>query len=216
MNILIIEDDLGLIEQLELGLQGKFNVCTANSTIDAKQLLLRQDLTFDVILADYNLGHSNAFELMKYIYDLPVMPKTIMMSGYATKDIVITALNSGIDHFLEKPFTIEKLINIIDSYSLIKIKIGSYLIDCNLLTISHKNEITKLTQIELNLFLAFYRNLNQIVTKQDLQLKVWGGECKARNNLGTHLTNLKSKLPILNDYLINVRGIGYLLQNPQD
>jgi two-component system phosphate regulon response regulator PhoB len=49
------------------------------------------------------------------------------------------------------------------------------------------------------------------LTRAELQSQVWPNSSISENNLDTHLTNLKKKIPELNKKLSVKRGLGYFL-----
>lgn len=212
MNILIIDDDDTLLSQLQLALNKHYNTTAINNLTGAFEELNK--VKFDLVLLDYNLGLNNGLALMNNINNMDFPPKVIMMTSFATKDLVINALNKGVDQFIEKPFSIKEMREAIDKYkdqSIININGMSINTTQSTALINHQE--IKLTQTELDLFLVFYHSPNKLIPTEIIKEKLWKGDQKAKNNLGTHLTNLKAKLPPLSQKLKNIRGKGYFFEH---
>jgi PAS domain S-box-containing protein len=110
-RILIVEDDLLLLKLSETALSRVGYIVETATTLDAAQNLFDEteqafDLLFsDVVLSDGS-GADLASRLLKKNKNLPI----ILCSGYAEKNIPGNKLNETDYIFLEKPFSIVKLL----------------------------------------------------------------------------------------------------------
>ncbi len=129
-SVLVVDDEKGirrfLFESLEL--QG-YKVETAESYESAEKLIYQKQ--FETVLLDLRLRDRDSLSLIEKIKDLYPNVNIIMMSAYGTIDIAVKALKYGASEFLEKPFSIDKLIKVIKNHECKKEKIfvGNYILE---------------------------------------------------------------------------------------
>ncbi|GCF06575.1 response regulator [Dictyobacter arantiisoli] len=110
-HILVVDDDEGIVEVIQIVLEGEgYVVRTANNRDNLQNLT--DDLP-DLILLDVLLSGDDGRDICKSLKsnattkDIPV----IMLSAHADADKVAAA--GGADDFLEKPFDVDALIDIV-------------------------------------------------------------------------------------------------------
>jgi two-component system response regulator VanR len=111
-RLLVVEDEQGLLEILELNLRSAgYSVSTAADGITAWHLFERERP--DLVLLDLNLPRMSGFRLLELIRsesDLPVL--IITAYDFAEAEEVARYRPNG---FIKKPFDIEQLIESIDT-----------------------------------------------------------------------------------------------------
>lgn len=85
-------------------------------------------------------------------------------------------------------------------------------------SILYKNINIKFTRLEFNLFKLLYLKFNQIVTRKEIQLRVWKFDEYDifSRSIDTHIKQIRRKLSTFSDFdykIITVRGKGYFLTN---
>lgn len=113
MKILIVDDSstmrriIGNVV-MQLGF-AKDNFDEAEDGLRAWKLL--SEAHYDVILTDWNMPNMNGLELVKKIRSEGTHQKTpiIMITTEGGKNEVITALKSGVNNYIVKPFSAEVL-----------------------------------------------------------------------------------------------------------
>ena len=102
-SILIVDDDDGLRESLELVLAGEgYHVSTAP---DGSQALDRLDAApIDLVLCDLRMPGIDGFELIPQITRKHPGVPVILMSAYASDDLAVEAMKRGAYDTLAKPF----------------------------------------------------------------------------------------------------------------
>lgn len=113
MKILIVDDSstmrriIGNVV-MQLGF-AKDNFDEAEDGVKAWKLL--SEAHYDVILTDWNMPNMNGLELVKKIRSEGTHQKTpiIMITTEGGKNEVITALKSGVNNYIVKPFSAEVL-----------------------------------------------------------------------------------------------------------
>ncbi len=114
-RVLIVDDDPAIIEMLVelLERDGRFEVQTAETGFEAG--IRTKEFRPDVIVLDYMLPDINGNAVCRTIRaDASLKDvKIIMVSGVVNPDDVGKLRSEGADEFLQKPFSIEQLVNII-------------------------------------------------------------------------------------------------------
>jgi excisionase family DNA binding protein len=114
-RVLIVDDDPAIIEMLVelLERDGRFEVQTAETGFEAG--IRTKEFRPDVIVLDYMLPDINGNAVCRTIRadDSLKDVKIIMVSGVVNPDDVGKLRSEGADEFLQKPFSIEQLVNTI-------------------------------------------------------------------------------------------------------
>jgi len=111
-EILIVDDDVhfgGLLEEF-LGKQG-FHVSAVSGGEDAVEQLSKRK--FDVALLDLMMPGMDGYEVMDFIKDQELDTNVIVMTGHASTQSAVTSLRKGVYDFLDKPFDLEILSDVI-------------------------------------------------------------------------------------------------------
>lgn len=112
-RVLVVDDDPAIVEMLVelLERDGRFEVETAATGFDAG--LRTRQFQPDVLVLDFMLPDINGNAVCKSIRSDPSLAevKIIIVSGVVNRDDVERLLDDGADDFLQKPFSIEQLVN---------------------------------------------------------------------------------------------------------
>lgn len=209
-EILIIEDDLSLQETLHSVLEERGAVTAVSSCTEAANVLCKQN--FDLIIADYRLADGNGVDLFRSIKESTTNKGVpmILMTGFATKDIAIEAIDLGVVALVEKPFSLEKLLQTYDKVMKTS-AVEDLLLDHELRSAVVDGKHIELTAIEFKILAALMENKNRQLQRHYLEQTVWGSEAKiSKNTLDTHLYNIKKKMPFLRDKIRTIHGSGLI------
>lgn len=101
-SILIIDDDEDqlLILSRILRTQG-FTISTCNTAAEGTQLM--QERYFDAIVLDYLLGDSTGIEFLENLRSFNQLVTVILVTGYSSEHLAISAIRSQCDDLLQKP-----------------------------------------------------------------------------------------------------------------
>lgn len=179
-NILIIDDEIQIRRMLKITLEANdFTVFEAKDgrTGIEQSASCRPQL----IILDLGLPDEDGQIVLKKIRGWSKVPVIILSVRNSEKDI-ITALDSGADDYLTKPFNIGELLariraalrhNLPEQSSPV-FKTGSLEIDFTTRIVKRKNEIVKLTATEFSLLSLFIRNAGKVLTHSFILKEVWG------------------------------------------
>ncbi|MDH5464443.1 MAG: sigma-54 dependent transcriptional regulator [Thiovulaceae bacterium] len=109
MKIALVEDDINMRKSLEIAISDykEFEVVSFKN---AKDALLKLDNSIDLIVTDINMPGMDGIEFVK---ELDGKFEVIIMTGNATLQRAIEAIQLGVKDFLVKPFEIDTLVDAI-------------------------------------------------------------------------------------------------------
>jgi len=113
-KLLIIDDETLIVENLtELFESKSWLVSPANSGAEAlKKISIFKP---SVILCDINMPEMSGLELLAHLYLLGSVTPVILLSGYRDMEKMQKAWENSVFDFLDKPFNVDHLINVVDS-----------------------------------------------------------------------------------------------------
>jgi len=216
MKILLLEDNelfaSSLKEYLELE-EFKVDIC---QTVENMYELTYSN-KYDIYLFDINLPTSSGLEALKNLRQSNDTTACIFLTSYKDKDTLKDAFKTGADDYMIKPFDEDELI--LRIYALLKRtnKIINKIIINNIEFNPNTNLFTK-DNIQLNvskkvidLFILFYENKEQIITKDMIINKLWNiDETYSEGSIRVYISKLKDILGC--DTIVNIKGQGYKIQ----
>ncbi|MBN1593502.1 MAG: response regulator [Candidatus Coatesbacteria bacterium] len=108
-NILIVDDDPGVARSLELVLSRKGcrtdRACTGEEAIEKARAKFR-----NLVLLDIRLPDMPGMDLLPLLKSLNTDTRVIMITGYASMDTAISALNEGASAYITKPLDLDKVL----------------------------------------------------------------------------------------------------------
>jgi DNA-binding response OmpR family regulator len=213
-KLLIVDDDAHVLDSLQDVLEDEYavSVCDqANNTLE----LMRQ-LNPHLLLVDHRLGLIDGQEVVRQVRaEFPLVP-IIMITGFATKELAINSVNLGLNGFLEKPIDLNQLKSqILSALNHVQTTqtLGYMRFDHPRMEVSIFDQKARLTKTEFNILKYLFDHRGNCISREELQLSVWGTSLVTKNTLDTHLTNLRKKLPILRDLIKAPIGIGFIFDD---
>ena len=104
-GILIIDDDEGLRRSISRALKREpYDVFVCNSGEDGISFIKEKGSEISTVISDFKMPGLDGLETLLSIGQLNPSLTRIILTGYATMEAAISAINSGIDGFLTKPF----------------------------------------------------------------------------------------------------------------
>ncbi len=112
-KILVVDDDVSTCRMLELVLGKKGHEVQSVNTGNAAILIIRVE-SFDIAFMDVHLPDRKGIELLAHFKKVCPQTAVIMVTGDATAETAIQALNEGADAYIIKPMNIDYVLHIVE------------------------------------------------------------------------------------------------------
>ena len=222
MRLLIVEDEVRLADTLRqlLNRQGY----TADVYYDGVSGLDNATTgIYDLMVLDVMLPGMNGFQVVKKLREAGVTTPVLMLTAKSDVSDRIHGLDCGADYYLTKPFEPEELLACVrtllrrsggqlqesDTFTW-----GDLSLERTTFTLSCAEREVRLSRREYDLMELLMRNGNQVVTKEQMLVKVWGYDSQAEdNNVEVYISFLRRKLNHLHSTvkIKTLRMLGYCL-----
>lgn len=223
MRILLIEDEKRMAQALcEILRLEKYGVDHYDNGIDG--LAAVESDIYDIVILDVMLPGINGYEVAKKARLKGITTPILMLTAKAELDDKVEGLDSGADDYLTKPFMTKELLarlralgrrmqNSADGV----LGYGDITLDTNTLTLSctANGQSVRLSEKEYKILEYLIANSSQILTREQLAMKIWGFESDAEyNNVEVYISFTRRKLTFVGakTEIKAVRGIGYELR----
>lgn len=223
MRILIVEDEVRLAQTLSelLKRQGyTADVCHDGIT----GLDNARSEIYDLMILDAMLPGLDGFSLLRQLREEGSRLPVLMLTARADVTDRVRGLDSGADYYLTKPFDSQELLACIRlllrrtggqtrlddavTYGDLRLEGATFLLTC-------QDRSVRLSRREYAIMELLMRNKTQIVTKEQLLLKVWGYDSEAEdNNVEVYISFLRRKLTHLHSAvgIKTIRMVGYCME----
>ena len=221
MRILLVEDEIHLAQALTEIL--KKNMYAADAVYDGQSgLEYALSGVYDLIILDIMLPKMSGIEILK---NLRAEKKSVPVLMLTAKDEIedkVAGLDYGADDYMTKPFSTDELLARVRA--LLRRKgevVDDELVFGDISLKLKKNELVcgenqvKLSLKEFQILELMMYNPDQILTKERIIDKIWGGDSDAEyNNVEVYISFLRKKMQFLNakTEIKTVRGVGYSLE----
>jgi len=211
MKILILEDNIALCNVMKKALEKETYI--VDVFIDGDDALNVIANGYSCFILDINVPSIDGIEVLKYIRlhhkDIPVI---IVSSNHELEKIQLS-YEKGCNDYLKKPFFMYELIHKVkelckleDKYIVFDDKYKYNFIDHILYKDESKIVLAKKEILFLELFA---KNINKVVSYDEIDEYVWEGEDTNIDNIRALIKRLRKKIP--NASIKIVTGIGYTL-----
>ena len=217
MHILIVEDEAGIVQFIQQGLEEEgYKITSASDGLMGFQLTQKEN--FDLILLDWMLPKMTGLELCKAIRMKNNSTPIIFLTAKDTIQETIEGLKAGANDYIKKPFSFDELVerikihfrnhkeNEILTLGAIEIDTAKHQVLVN------KNEVA-LTQREFELLSYLVKNKGKVCTRTQIIEDVWDIHFEYDTGVIDVFINAirkKLNLKIEEDYIKTVRGVGYI------
>jgi len=122
LTLLYVEDDFKTRVSLSEVFQHKFQqVYVAKDGIEALELFKKHKINF--IISDFQMPNMDGNELCREIKNINSSIPFVLLTAYSDSNLLINAIDAGVDKFLQKPVDAKKMFIVIDNiYELLMIK----------------------------------------------------------------------------------------------
>lgn len=110
-SLLLVEDEATGRELMARGLaRAGFDVVTAEDGVEAQTKLNR---AFEFIVTDLLMPRADGLQLLEELNRIGHRAQRVVVTSFADKERVVAVLNLGADYLLEKPFSVERLTQVL-------------------------------------------------------------------------------------------------------
>lgn len=217
--VLTIDDEQQIRRLLQLTLEGSGYTVLQASTGEEGVIHVRTDNP-DLVILDLGLPDAEGIDILRKIRRSGPVP-VIILSVRSGESDIISALDSGADDYLTKPFRTGELLarvraclrkNIPPAPEQVLV-IGSLTIDLGASSVIRDGKAVKLTATEYALLALFVRNAGRVLTHRFILESVWGAAyAEETQYTRVHVGHLRRKIesdPSNPSLIITESGIGY-------
>ena len=223
MRILLVEDEKRMAQALcEILRLEKYEVDHYANGLDG--LAAIESNIYDIVILDVMLPGMNGYEIAKRVRRNGIATPILMLTAKAELDDKVTGLDSGADDYLTKPFMTKELLarlralgrRVLDTNDGV-LSFGDITLDTGSLTLScvKNGQGVRVSEKEYRILEYLIANSGQILTREQLAVKIWGFEDEAEyNNVEVYMSFTRKKLNFVGakTEIKAVRGVGYELR----
>ena len=217
MKILIVEDEIGIIQFLQQGLEEEgYKITSASDGLKAYELIQKEN--FDLILLDWMLPKMTGIDLCKAIRVKDITTPILFLTAKDTVQETIEGLKAGANDYIKKPFSFDELLERIKIHFRNQneqeiLTLGSIVIDEAQHRVLVNNVEVNLTQREFQLLSYLVKNKGKVCTRTQIIEDVWDIHFEYDTGVIDVFMNAirkKLNLKIEEDYIKTIRGVGYI------
>lgn len=223
MRILLAEDEKRMAAALVTLLkQENYDVDHVEDGVSA--LAAMESGIYDMAVLDVMMPEMNGFELTRRLRKSGSHIPILLLTAKGQLEDKVEGLDSGADDYLTKPFQAKELLARVRAlgrrnaefrddalrYGDLVLEIASAKLHCE-----KSGESVRLGEKELRILEYMFRNQGQIMTREQLAMKIWGYDNEAEyNNVEVYMSFTRKKLAFVGSEVSikAVRGLGYELR----
>ena len=223
MKILLVEDEKRMAQALcQILRLEKYEVDHCADGLSGLEAI-ETDI-YDIIILDVMLPGMNGFDIAGKTRQKGIRTPILMLTAKCELDDKVIGLDSGADDYLTKPFMTKELLARIRALGRRTINssdgtltFGDIKLDAGLATLicTTNEQRVRLSEKEYKILEYMISNQGQILTREQLAVKIWGFESEAEyNNVEVYMSFTRKKLAFVGARTVikAVRGIGYELR----
>ena len=223
MRILLAEDEKRMAAALVALLkQEKYDVDHVKD--GASALTALESGVYDIAVLDVMMPEMNGFEAARRARSGGVKTPILMLTAKSQLEDKVNGLDSGADDYLTKPFQTKELLARLRalgrrsaSFQDGNLHFGDLTLDTSKATLNceQTGQNVRLSEKELRILEYMFSNQGQIMTREQLAVKIWGFDNEAEyNNVEVYMSFTRKNLAFVgsNVEIKAVRGLGYELR----
>lgn len=223
MRILLIEDEKRMAEALcEILRLEKYEVDHYDNGTDG--LAAIESSIYDIVILDVMLPGLNGYEVAGKARAKGIVTPILMLTAKSELDDKVAGLDSGADDYLTKPFMTKELLARLRALGRRTLgtadgilSFADLTLDTSTFTLScvTNGQSVRLGEKEYRILEYMIANGGQILSREQLAMKIWGFESDAEyNNVEVYMSFTRKKLAFVEakTEIKAVRGVGYELR----
>ena len=221
MRVLLVEDEKRMAQALcEILRQEKYDVDHCADGLEGLAAIAAG--AYDLVVLDVMLPHKDGFSIAREARAKGIRTPILMLTAKSELDDTVTGLDCGADDYLTKPFRTRELLARLRAlgrrslrsadgalaFGDIELNRGASLLICG------ENSV-RLSEKEFRILEYLIANAGQILTREQLAVKIWSYESDAEyNNVEVYMSFARKKLNFVKarTEIKAVRGVGYELR----
>jgi len=218
MDILVVEDEIGISNFIKQGLEEEGYSVTVESGGD-NALVAALKIHFDIILLDWMLPKVSGLEICKTIRKSNKTTAIIFLTAKDTVQETIVGLQAGANDYIKKPFSFEELLerikvqlrNVTEEKP--QYTLGPITLRTDTYKVFYNNHEVILTQKEFALLEFLLKNKGTVCTRTEIIKQVWNIHFNYDTGvIDVFINGIRKKLGLTKDenYIKAIRGVGYI------
>jgi len=223
MRILVIEDNSDIAANIGDYLSDREHVVEfAGDGVTGLHLAVVEN--FDAIVLDLNLPGIDGLELCRKLrQEARKQTPVLMLTARDQLDQKLAGFESGADDYLVKPFALQEL----EARLVVLarrtqgprsrvLKVADLEYNLDTLVVSRGGKLLQLNPTGLKLLQSMMESSPSVVTRRELEMRVWGEELPDSDSLRVHIHGLRAAIdkPFDKALIYTRHGIGYCLVDP--
>jgi len=219
--ILLVEDEKPTVDFLSLLLQDdNYKVIVAYSGEQA--ISLAASHCPDLVMLDLGLPDIDGLKVLEQLREWSTVP-IVVVSARHNEKAKVTALDSGADDYVTKPFSNDELLARIRSVLRRSERIarksgksdfvvGDLRVDFVRRHVFVRGKMSHLTPIEYRILTLLCVNAGRVLTHSFILCELWGPYVKDNRLLRVNVANIRRKIeksPANPEYILTEAGVGY-------
>jgi DNA-binding response OmpR family regulator len=216
-NLLIVEDEEGIVQFLKQGLEEEGYQVTA--VTDGKSgLETFLNGKFDLLLLDWMLPKMTGLELCKAVRQTNTKVPILFLTAKDTVQETVEGLKAGANDYIKKPFSFDELVERIkvqlrDQPEEEILRLGPIAIDLQKHQVTVDKKEVSFTQKEFDLLHYLVKNKGKVCSRAQIIQDVWDIHFDYDTGVIDVFMNAirkKLNLKVEEDFIKTIRGVGYI------
>lgn len=223
MRILVIEDNRDIAANLGDYLEDHgHTVDFAADGVTGLHLAVVND--FDAIVLDLNLPGMDGLEVCRKLREeARKQTPVLMLTARDTLDQKLEGFESGADDYLIKPFALQEVearLNVLSRRGKASkprvLEVADLEYNLDTLEVRREGKLLQLNPTALKILQSLMEASPSVVTRQELETRVWGEELPDSDSLRVHIHGLRAAVdkPFPTPLIQTRHGIGYRIADP--
>jgi len=218
VRILLLEDDIMLNNAIKQYLESVGHAIV--STRDGRECLeIVEKKKFDLLILDINVPNIDGLTILEVLHEKKKAVPTIYISALIDIEDISKAFNIGCNDYLKKPFHLKELhlrINRLLQNKVIPLQhkrlSNYYSFDLETMTLYFNNEPHILPKRQLLIIALLAKNRSLVVNYDMFRTYAYEDDDVDIGTIRAEVNRVKKVLK--EDFIINVRGVGYMVERP--
>ncbi len=220
MKILLLEDDQLLNDAITTYIQTTGHIVESFRHGDDALAYVQKE-SLDLLILDINVPGCDGFALLEALHVQKIQIPTIYISALAEIEDIAYAFKLGCHDYLKKPFHLRELTlrmeKILQSRYIPQTHLrlsSNYSFNVATETLRFNDVVQVLSYRQLQIIKLLAQNRSRVVTYEMFMEYAWYGVEVDIPTIRAEINRLKKV--IREDFIINVRAIGYMIKRPEE